>query len=81
MEISSQHNLIDKPEDREKRFGVRVRLAKSDPFRYLLQDQWETFHWYANAAERDRAIRDMSKRHRFSRIGDRPSLRYEPVDR
>lgn len=81
MEISNRHNLIDPPENREKRYGIRVYLAESDPFRRLLQDSWETFHWYADAAERDRAITNMSKRHRYSRTGDRPSVQYEPVER
>ena len=81
MEISNRHNLIDPPEDRELRYGIRVSLAAADPFRRLLQDQWETFHWYADAVQRDRAITEMSKRHRYSRIGDQPTVRYEAVER
>jgi len=81
VEISNRHNLIDPPEDRELRYGIRVSLAASDPFRHLIQDQWETFHWFIDAEQRDRAIMEMSKRHRYSRIGDQPTLRYEAVDR
>lgn len=81
MEISNRHNLIDPPEDQELRYGIRVSLAATDPFRRLVQDRWETFHWYADAEQRDRAMTDMSKRHRFSRIGDQPSVLYEAVDR
>jgi hypothetical protein len=81
MKISNRHNLIDPPEKREKKYGIRVFLADSDPFRHLLPDQWETYHWYAEASERDREIAEMSKRHRFSRIGDQPTMRYEPVER
>jgi hypothetical protein len=81
MEISNRHNLIDPPDHREKRYGIRVYLAASDPFRRLLRDQWETYHWFAEASERDRAIEKMSQRHRYSRIGDRPTVRYEPVER
>jgi len=81
MAISNQHNLIDPPDDRDKRHGIRVFLTETDPFRRLLRAQWETFHWYADQAERDRAIKEMSKRHRYSRMGDRPSVRYEPVER
>ena len=81
MKLSNSHNLIDPPEDRDKRYGIRVHLAETDPFRRLLHDRWETFHWFADAVARDRAIRDMSKRHHYSRIGDRPTVQYEPVDR
>ncbi len=81
MEISDRHNLIDPPEDRELRYGIRVSLATTDPFRRLVQDRWETFHWYADAEQRDHAMTDMSKRHRFSRIGDQPSVLYEAVER
>lgn len=81
MEISNRHNLIDPPEGRELRHGIRVSLAATDPFRRLVRDQWETFHWYADAVQRDRAITEMRKRHRYSRIGDQPTALYEAVER
>jgi hypothetical protein len=81
VEISNRHNLIDPPDDRELRYGIRVSLAATDPFRRLLPDQWETFHWYADASQRDRAIREMSQRHRYSRIGDQPTVLYEAIER
>ena len=31
--------------------------------------------------ERDRALADMANEHLYSRRGDRPTLRYDPVDR
>lgn len=81
MEISNEHNLVDAPEPGERRFGIRVRIPESDPFRRLLPENWETYHWYPDAAARDRALADMSARHRYSRIGDAPTVRYEPVER
>lgn len=81
MEISNQHNLVDAPDDGERSFGIRVSIDDSDPFRRLVPENWETFHWYADAATRDRALADMSARHRYSRMGDAPTVRYEPVER
>ena len=48
---------------------------------YLLTDNWETFHWFANTADRDAALADMSRRHEFSRRGDVPTVKYQPVER
>lgn len=81
MSISNAHNLVEPRKDQEQRFGIRVSLPESDPFRRLLPAQWETCHWYADAATRDAALDDMRTRHRYSRMGDSPSVRYEPVDR
>lgn len=81
MQISNQHNLVDVKADTELRFGIRATLPKSDPFRRLLPDTWETYQWFATAAERDRALEEMSTRHRYSRIGDIPTVNYEPLNR
>lgn len=81
MEISNQHNLVDQSGDRELRFGIRVTFRESDPFRRLVPDRSETFHWYADAATRDEALADMAARHRYSRIGDAPTVDYAPVER
>ena len=79
--FSNSHNLVTVPKNAENRFGIRVSLAGNDPFRKLLADDWETFHWYADADTRDRALADMSRRHEFSRMGDVPSVCFEPVQR
>ncbi len=79
--LSNSHNLVTPPQTDDKRFGVRASLPASDPFRHLLDANWETFYWYAGAAERDAAMTDMRKRHRYSRMGDAPTVRYEPVNR
>ena len=38
-------------------------------------------HWFATAKARDRALADMAGEHLYSRRGDRPTLRFEPIDR
>ena len=81
INISNPHNLITAPQDPQGRYGIRVSLDPSDPFQRLLSTPWETFHWYAEAIIRDEALRDMSSRHQFSRMGDAPTTRYEPVER
>lgn len=79
--LSNPHNLAAAPQDSEKRHGIRVSLPGNDPFRHLLAEDWETFHWFADAGERNTALADMSRRHEYSRLGDAPTLRYEPVER
>jgi hypothetical protein len=59
---------------------VRVSLRSGDPFRKLLGDEWNRTHWFANAAERDAAMTEMSRKHEYSRPGDSPALRYEKVE-
>jgi hypothetical protein len=58
-----------------------VRIPKEDPFAGLVGAEWETVHWFATAAERDAAMADMGARHRYSRIGDAPSIILESVQR
>ena len=65
----------------EKRFGVRVRLNETDPFRKLVDDDWNSVHWFTTPEERDTALEEMSGRHRYSRLGDLPTLVYERVER
>jgi len=79
--FSNPHNLVTTPKDSEKHYGIRVSLAGNDPFRRLLADNWETFHWFAEAGERNVTLADMSRRHQYSRIGDAPTVRFEPVER
>lgn len=81
MKISNEHNLVEPPDDAEKRYGIRVSFVESDPFRRLLSQQRETLYWFDDAAERDAALEDMSSRHRYSRIGDLPTVRCEPIER
>ena len=80
MDICDEHNLIEAA-DTDLPFGIRVRLAPTDPFRNLVGDEWETYHWFTSKRERDEAIVEMARRHEYSRLGDEPTLIYEPVER
>lgn len=80
MDICHDHNLLE-PLDVEKPYGIRVTLKPGESFSHLLGSDWETYHWYATAEERDRALADMASEHLYSRRGDRPMLRFEPVER
>lgn len=80
MEIS-QPNNAKRPADAARRFGIRVSAPPGDPFTRLVGEDWATFHWFATREERDRAMGEMAARHRYSRIGDVPSIVLEPVER
>jgi hypothetical protein len=80
MEICHAHNLISPAAD-AKPFGIRVTLKSGDSFARLVDSGWEQFHWFATEDERDRVLRDMQSEHVYSRRGDRPTLRFEPVDK
>ena len=80
MEICHPHNLNRDPTEK-RRFGVRVRLTAADPLHRLLGGDFERTHWFATATERDRALADMAGEHLYSRRGDRPTLRFETVER
>jgi hypothetical protein len=80
MEICHGHNLIHEPESK-RRFGVRVKLAATDPLNRLIGRDFERTHWFASQTERDRALADMAGEHLYSRRGDKPTLSFEPVDR
>jgi len=82
MDLSNQHNLSrPQPDPDSLRFGIRVTMPASDPLRGLLGSDWHKEHWFASAADRDEALLEMGKRHAYSRIGDTPSIRLEPIDR
>lgn len=80
MDICHAHNLNRDPHA-ERRYGVRVRLTAADPLQRLLGGEFERTHWFATAKQRDRALADMASEHLYSRRGDRPTLRFEPIDR
>lgn len=80
VEISQPNNATQQP-DLERRFGIRVSAPPEDPFTQLVGKDWHTFHWYVTREERDRALQEMGARHRYSRIGDVPSIVLEPIER
>jgi hypothetical protein len=63
-----------------KPYGVRVSLRPGDPFRKIIGAEWHRSHWYATAAERDAALAEMSRKHEYSRPGDRPALLFEKIE-
>ena len=80
MDICHAHNLIE-PLDVPTPYGVRVRMQSSDTFARLLGTDWRREYWYATRGERDDALREMSHEHLYSRVGDKPTLIYEPIER
>ena len=79
MEICHAHNL-NRDLSETKRFGIRVSIEPEDSFSRLLGRDWERTHWFTTAGERDRALADMAAEHLYSRRGDRPTLRFEPIE-
>ena len=80
MEICHSHNL-SAPLDVPKAYGVRVSIRATDTFARLLGPGWHREHWYATAAERDAALKDMAGVHLYSRRSDKPTLIFEAVER
>lgn len=79
MDVCHPHNL-NSESTAVKKFGIRVSLRPQDSFARLIGTNWERVHWFATAAERDRVLRDMAGEHRYSRRGDSPTLRFEPIE-
>ena len=79
--FSNSHNFVIPPTDAKKRHGIRVTLSGGDPFSKIVADDWEKFHWFENAEKRDAVMADMISRHPYSRLGDLPTIRCEPVER
>jgi hypothetical protein len=78
--IAAPHNLRRPAGQTPKPYGVRVSLRRGDPFRKIMGAEWHRVHWYATPAERDAALADMSRKHEYSRIGDKPALLFEKVE-
>jgi hypothetical protein len=78
--ICQPHNLSRLPRQGPKPYGVRVSLPPGDPFRRIMGAEWHRLHWFATVAERDEELAEMSRRHEYSRIGDKPALRFEKVE-
>ena len=81
MGISQPQNLRATPIEQLRPYGVRVSLPAGDPFRKLLGPEWQRLHWYATPLERDAALTEMSRRHEYSRSGDKPALVFRKVEK
>jgi hypothetical protein len=80
MGISNAQNLTHPLGDEPKPYGLRVSLRAGDPFASLCGADWQRTHWFRTATERDAALAEMSRRHEYSRPGDRPALLYTKVE-
>jgi len=78
--ICQPHNLRRPIVQGPKPYGVRISLRPGDPFRKIMGADWQRSHWYATAVERDAALAEMSRKHEYSRIGDRPALLFEKIE-
>lgn len=81
MATCHAHNLRTPDSTRPKPYGVRVSLRPGDPFRALLGADWSRTHWFETAGERDAKLQEMSRKHEYSRPGDRPALVFEKVEK
>ena len=70
--------------------SLRLYIASGDwpkyndlfhgPFGKLCGPDWQRSHWFRTALERDAAMADMSRKHEYSRPGDRPALVFTKVE-
>jgi hypothetical protein len=81
MGIANAQNMVRTIPVLPQPYGIRVRLKPGDPFAKLLGTDWQKTHWFFTAAERDRVMEDMSRKHEYSRIGDQPALVFEKVEK
>jgi hypothetical protein len=79
-EICQPHNLRKAVGQGPKPYGMRISLKAGDPFRRIMGADWHRIYWYATAAQRDAALLEMSRKHEYSRAGDKPSLLFEKVE-
>jgi hypothetical protein len=65
-----------------KRYGIRITLTEDNPMRraHLLGDDWETFHWFSSAEERDEAYADMTRHLPNYRKGDTVGQVFEKIE-
>ncbi|MEP7312200.1 MAG: hypothetical protein ABI859_06435 [Pseudomonadota bacterium] len=81
MAVQSAHNLR-KPQTQEPRpYGLRVSLKPNDPFRRILGPDWQRLHWFASPQEREAALKEMGRKHEYSRAQDKPALVFTKVEK
>lgn len=82
MPICQDHNLrVSRAIHQTKPYGLRVSLREGDPFRKLLGADWQRVHWFDSELARDQALREMSRKHEYSRPGDQSAHVYEKLKR
>jgi hypothetical protein len=81
MAISQPQNLRAPQLEKLRPYGIRISLPPGDPFRKLLGPEWQRQHWYATPGERDEALAEMSRRHEYSRSGDKPALVFQKIEK
>ena len=81
MGVSNPHNLNQPSTSEPRPYGLRVSLRALDPFGKLCGADWQCSHWFRTTAERDAAMAEMSRKHEYSRPGDRPALVYTKVEK
>jgi hypothetical protein len=80
MAVVHPHNVHRPVTIDQRPYGIRISLPEGDPFRNLLGQEWQKFYWYTTARERDAALEEMSRKHEYSRSGDRPALVFVKVE-
>ena len=80
MDISQPQNLRAPVVETLRPYGIRVSLPPGDPFRKIVGPEWHRIHWYPTPRERDDALAEMSRRHQYSRGGDKPSLVFDKIE-
>jgi len=78
--VCHPHNLRRPMSNAPKAYGVRVSLRAGDPFRRIMGGEWHRTHWFATSVERDAVLAEMSRKHEYSRAGDKPALVFEKVE-
>lgn len=80
MGISNPQNFTRPRTPEVLPYGVRIGLRALDPFAKICGPNWQHTHWYATAHERDAALTEMSRKHEYSRPGDRPATIFTKVE-
>lgn len=75
-----EHNLLEGKKN-EGPYGIRLSVISSDPFAALVGSDWTKEHWFTSEEQRDAALSDIARQHQYSRSGDRPTLRYEKIQK
>ena len=75
-----EHNLLEDKKN-EGPYGIRLSVISSDPFSALVGSDWTKDKWFASEAQRDAEYIEISRQHQYSRSGDRPTLRYEKIQK